>query len=52
VLTADDSEPLRAFGWFNRWRRLSKDYERYEDTAEATIYVGMTGLMVKRLSAV
>jgi len=41
----------RTFGWFNRWRRLSKDYERYEDTAEAMIYVGMTGLMVRRLSA-
>jgi len=41
----------RTFGWFNRWRRLSKDYERYEDTSEAMIYVGMMGLMVKRLSA-
>lgn len=41
----------RTFGWFNRWRRLSKDYERYEDTSEAMIYVGMAGLMVRRLSA-
>jgi hypothetical protein len=30
---------------------LSKDYERYEDTAVAMIYVGMPGLMVRRLSA-
>ena len=24
----------RTFGWFNRWRRSSKDYERHEDAAE------------------
>jgi putative transposase len=39
----------RTFGWLNRWRRLSKDYERYESTTEAMIYVAMIGLMIKRI---
>jgi putative transposase len=40
----------RTFGWLNRWRRLSKDYERYPGTSEAMIYVGMSALMIRRLS--
>jgi len=40
----------RTFGWINRWRRMSKDYERFTDTGEAMIYAGMTGLMIRRLS--
>lgn len=39
----------RTFGWFNRERRLSKDYERLPETSEAWIYVTMTRLMVRRL---
>ena len=29
----------RTFGWFNRYRRLSKDYEHHPKSSEAWIYV-------------
>jgi putative transposase len=29
----------RTFGWFGRYRRLSKDYEHYPHNSEAWIYV-------------
>jgi putative transposase len=41
----------RTFGWFGRYRRLSKDYEGLLETSEATIYAVMTHLMVRRLVA-
>ena len=28
----------RTFGWFNKWRRLSKDYEFLTSTSESMIY--------------
>ena len=31
----------RTFGWFNRYRRLSKDYEHSTESSEAWIYVAM-----------
>lgn len=40
----------RTFGWLNRWRRLSKDYERLPETEEAIIYAAMSKIMVKRLA--
>jgi putative transposase len=40
----------RTFRWLNRWRRLSKDYERLTDTSETLIYATMTRLMVRRLA--
>lgn len=40
----------RTFGWFNRSRRLSKDYERTTASSEAFIYVTMIRLMVRRLA--
>lgn len=40
----------RTFGWLNRYRRLSKDYERHTDTSENMIYLAMISLMVRRLS--
>ena len=40
----------RTFGWLNRWRRLSKDYERLTDTSETLIYMTMSRLMVRRLA--
>jgi putative transposase len=40
----------RTFGWLNRWRRLSKDYEYLTDTSESTIRVVMIYLMVRRLA--
>ena len=41
----------RTFGWLERWRRLSKDYEQLEETSETLIRVAMIGLMVRRLVA-
>lgn len=41
----------RTFGWLNRFRRLSKDYETYSETSEAMIYRALTRLMLKRLVA-
>ena len=41
----------RTFGWFNRYRRLSKDYEYYSETSENMIYIAMTHLMLRRLAA-
>jgi putative transposase len=40
----------RTFGWLNRYRRLSKDYEELPETSEALIYAAMVHLMVRRLS--
>jgi transposase len=40
----------RTFGWFNNWRRLSKDYEVLPETTEAFIYAGMVRLMLRRLA--
>jgi putative transposase len=40
----------RTFGWFNHWRRLSKDYEVLPETTEAFIYAGMIRLMLRRLA--
>jgi putative transposase len=41
----------RTFGWLNRFRRLSKDYELYSEVSEAMIYSSLLRLMVKRLTA-
>jgi putative transposase len=40
----------RTFGWLNRFRRLSKDYEVYSEVSEAMIYGSLVRLMVKRLA--
>jgi putative transposase len=40
----------RTFGWFGRYRRLSKDYERLPESSEAMIYWAMTRLMARRLT--
>jgi len=39
----------RTFGWFNRSRRLAKDYERTTASSEAFIKVARIHLMVRRL---
>jgi putative transposase len=42
----------RTLGWFNRYRRLSKDYEYLTDTSEAMIRVTMVHIMVRRLARI
>lgn len=39
----------RTFGWFENYRRLSRDYEYAADTSENMIYIAMTQLMLNRL---
>lgn len=40
----------RTFGWLNRWRRLSKDYEQLPQTSQAMIYATMSLVMTRRLA--
>ena len=39
------------FGWLNRFRRLSKDYELYTELTEAMIYSSLIRLMLKRMAS-
>ena len=39
----------RTFGWFGRYRRLSKDYEEQPQSSETMLYIAMIQLMLKRL---
>jgi putative transposase len=41
----------RSFGWMNRDRRLSKDYERTIDSSESWILLSFIGRMTRRLAA-
>jgi len=40
----------RTFGWMNRDRRLSKDYERLPESSEAWIYLSGIGRMIRKLA--
>jgi len=40
----------RTFSWLGQNRRMSKDYERLPESAEAFIYVAMSRLMARRLA--
>jgi len=40
----------RTFGWLNRFRRLSKDYEQRPAVSEGFIYLAMAQLMLRRLT--
>lgn len=39
----------RTFGWFNRYRRLSKDYEIKPENSETWIKLAMINIMIHRL---
>jgi putative transposase len=39
----------RSFGWFNRYRRLSKDYERRTDSSETMVYLASIRRMLRWL---
>jgi len=39
----------RTFGWLNRCRRLSKDYEALTRTSESWVRLAMIGVMIRRL---
>ncbi len=41
----------RTFGWFGRFKRLSKDYELLPERSESMIYLAMMQLMLRRLVA-
>ena len=40
----------RTFGWLGRYRRLSKDFERRSDSAEAMVKIAAIHLMLQRLA--
>jgi putative transposase len=40
----------RIFSWLGQNRRMSKDYERLPESAEAFIYAAMSRLMARRLA--
>jgi putative transposase len=40
----------RTFGWLNRYRRLSKDYERTTQSSAAFVHVAMIHVMIRRLA--
>lgn len=40
----------RTLGWFNLFRRLSKDYAYYSETSEAMVYLASIRLMLRRLA--
>jgi len=39
----------RTFAWINRFRRLSKDYERKPESSNSHIYVASIRLMLRRI---
>lgn len=42
----------RTFGWLNRFRRLSKDYERTIESSAGMVRVSMVAILLRRLSRV
>jgi putative transposase len=41
----------RTFGWLNRYRRLSKDYELYTEISEAMIYGALIRTTFSRITS-
>ena len=42
----------RTFAWIGKYRRLSKDYEFYENTSKSCIYMAFIRKMLRNLTAV
>jgi putative transposase len=42
----------RTFGWLNRYRRLSKDYELHSENSEGMIYGSLIRMMTRRLASI
>jgi hypothetical protein len=40
----------RTFGWFNNFRRMSKDYEHNSKTSEHIVYINMIAVMLRKLA--
>jgi len=40
----------RTFSWLDKFRRLSKDYERLHETSESWVRIAMINLMLHRLA--
>jgi len=40
----------RTFGWFNNFRRMSKDYEHNSKTSEHIVYINMITIMLGKLA--
>ena len=40
----------RTLGWFNRYRRLSKDYERLAESSESMVYIASIQTLLNRLA--
>ena len=40
----------RTFGWLNRYRLLSKEYESTFESSTADIHIAMTNVMLRRLT--
>jgi transposase len=41
----------RTFGWLGRFRRLSNDYEYLPTTSESFLYLAMSRILLRRLTA-
>ena len=40
----------RTLGWFNRYRRLSKDYERLVESSESMVHIASIQTLLRRLA--
>ena len=41
----------RALGWLNRYRRLSKDYERLLESSESMVHIASIQTLLRRLAS-